>query len=147
MYTPLREAGTKLLLGRSARVVVTMGMPAFIYRWYFGTPGLKSLTHDLSLVGISPSRSTLIGRIEAMDGCLSGAKDLRDRCRVRLSGPTMQITSVTSCTSGGRTWGFHYDIHGDPAHDEAAYRLGDHILVPRQYVSIKEKVPCCALFG
>ena len=44
-----------------------MGMPAFIYRWYFGAHGLKSLTQNLSLVGISPSRSTLIGTIEGMD--------------------------------------------------------------------------------
>lgn len=56
----------KLLSGRSARVVVTMGMPAFVYRWYFGAHGLKSLTQNLSLVGISPSRSTLIGSIEGM---------------------------------------------------------------------------------
>jgi putative NADPH-quinone reductase len=26
----------KLLSGRSARAVVRMGMPAFVYRWYFG---------------------------------------------------------------------------------------------------------------
>ena len=25
----------KLLIGKSARIVVTMGMPAFLYRWYF----------------------------------------------------------------------------------------------------------------
>lgn len=25
-----------LLKGKSARIVVTMGMPAFIYRWYLG---------------------------------------------------------------------------------------------------------------
>jgi len=43
-----------------------MGMPAFVYRWYFGAHGLKSLTQNLSLVGISPSRSTLIGSIEGM---------------------------------------------------------------------------------
>ena len=58
---------TKLLSGRTARVVVTMGMPGFIYRWYFGAHGLKSLTQNLSLVGIAPCRSTLIGMIEAMD--------------------------------------------------------------------------------
>lgn len=57
---------TKLLTGRSARVVVTMGMPALIYRWYFGAHGLKSLTQNLALVGIKPSRHTLIGLIESM---------------------------------------------------------------------------------
>ena len=57
---------TKLLSGRSARVVVTMGMPALIYRWYFGAHGLKSLTQNLALVGIRPRRSILVGMIEAM---------------------------------------------------------------------------------
>src|SRR5262245_13697105 len=57
---------SKLLSGRGARVVVTMGMPAPIYRWYFGAPGLKSLTQSLSLVGVAPCRTTLIGMIEGM---------------------------------------------------------------------------------
>ncbi len=57
---------TKLLAGRSARIVVTMGMPAPIYRWYFGAHGLKSLKQNLALVGIAPSRHTLIGTIEGM---------------------------------------------------------------------------------
>jgi len=57
---------TKLLAGRSARVVVTMGMPAMVCRWYFGAPGLKSLTQNLALVGIKPRRSLLVGSIEAM---------------------------------------------------------------------------------
>jgi hypothetical protein len=42
---------TKLLSGCSARVVVTTGMPAPIYRCYFGAHGLKSLTQNLALVG------------------------------------------------------------------------------------------------
>jgi len=29
----------KLLSGKSARIVVTMGMPAFLYRWYFFAHG------------------------------------------------------------------------------------------------------------
>lgn len=35
--------GRKLLAGRSARVVVTMGMPALVYRWYFLAHSVKSL--------------------------------------------------------------------------------------------------------
>jgi putative NADPH-quinone reductase len=61
-----RGGWTKLLAGRGARVVVTMGMPACIYRWYFGAPGLRSLTQNLSLVGVAPCRTTLIGMIEGM---------------------------------------------------------------------------------
>jgi len=56
----------KLLAGRSARVVVTMGMPAWIYRWYFGAHSLKSLERNvLDFVGIAPVRTTLIGSVEA----------------------------------------------------------------------------------
>ena len=62
---------TKLLSGRSARVIVTMGMPALVYRWYFGAHGLKSLERSvLRFVGIRPIRETLIGMI----GSLSEAK-------------------------------------------------------------------------
>ena len=53
-----------LLKGRSARIVVTMGMPALIYRWYFGAHGLKSLERSiLRFVGIKPIRETLIGMV------------------------------------------------------------------------------------
>ena len=59
----------KLLTGRTARVVVTMGMPAFIYRWYFGAHGLKGLTGGiLAFSGIGPIKQNLIGMVEGMDG-------------------------------------------------------------------------------
>lgn len=59
----------KVLTGRTARVIVTMGMPAFIYRWYFGGHGVKSLTASiLSFSGIGPITQNLIGMVEAMDG-------------------------------------------------------------------------------
>lgn len=52
----------KALTGRSARVVVTMGMPALVYRWYFGAHSLKSLERNiLRFVGIAPIARTLIG--------------------------------------------------------------------------------------
>jgi putative NADPH-quinone reductase len=55
----------KLLEGRSARIIVTMGMPAAVYRLYFRSHGLKSLESGvLGLCGISPVRHTLIGSIE-----------------------------------------------------------------------------------
>jgi putative NADPH-quinone reductase len=50
--------------GRSARIVVTMGMPALIYRWYFRAHGLKNLKRNvLKFVGFSPVRDTLVGRV------------------------------------------------------------------------------------
>lgn len=56
---------TPKLRGKSARVVVTMGMPAAAYRWYFGAHGLKSLRRNiLSFVGVKPVRATLIGLVE-----------------------------------------------------------------------------------
>jgi putative NADPH-quinone reductase len=56
---------TPKLRGKTARVVVTMGMPAAAYRWYFGAHSLRSLRRNiLSFVGIRPVRSTLIGMVE-----------------------------------------------------------------------------------
>ena len=56
------------LAGRSARIVVTMGMPALVYRWYFGAHSLKSLERNiLGFVGIGPIRETLIGMVDRPD--------------------------------------------------------------------------------
>ena len=53
------------LKGKSARIVVTMGMPVFFYRWYFGAHGLKSLERSiLGFAGIGPIRESLYGMIE-----------------------------------------------------------------------------------
>jgi putative NADPH-quinone reductase len=54
------------LTGRSARIVVTMGMPALLYRWYFGAHSLKSLERNiLGFVGIGPIRESLVGMVES----------------------------------------------------------------------------------
>ena len=59
--------GRKGLTGRSARVVVTMGMPAMIYRHLYRAHSVKSLERNiLGFVGLSPVRETLIGSVEAM---------------------------------------------------------------------------------
>lgn len=59
--------GQKGLTGRSARVVVTMGMPALIYRWYFRAHSVKSLERNiLGFVGISPVNETLIGMVDKL---------------------------------------------------------------------------------
>jgi putative NADPH-quinone reductase len=58
----------KLLKGRSARIIVTMGMPAAVYRYYFRAHGLKSPESGvLGICGIGPVRSTLIGSVEKFD--------------------------------------------------------------------------------
>jgi putative NADPH-quinone reductase len=54
------------LKGKSARIVVTMGMPVLLYRWYFGAHGLKSLERSiLGFCGVGPIRESLFGMIEA----------------------------------------------------------------------------------
>ena len=58
----------KKLSGKSARVVITMGMPAFFYRWFYRSHSLKSLERNiLNFCGIKPVRETLIGTVETPD--------------------------------------------------------------------------------
>ena len=60
-----------LLKGKSARLVVTMGMPSFFYRLFFQAHSVASLRRNiLAFCGIAPVRTTYIGMIE-------GAKDAR----------------------------------------------------------------------
>lgn len=57
----------KLLKGRSARIIVTMGMPALFYRWVYRAHSLKSLERNiLAFCGIDPVRATLVGMVEGM---------------------------------------------------------------------------------
>ncbi|HXP74223.1 MAG TPA: NAD(P)H-dependent oxidoreductase [Stellaceae bacterium] len=64
----IKESGKlwkRPLKGKSTRIVVTMGMPVFFYRWYFGAHGLKSLERSiLGFAGIGPIRESLFGMIE-----------------------------------------------------------------------------------
>jgi putative NADPH-quinone reductase len=60
--------GRKRLGGRSARVVVTMGMPAAVYRYYFRAHSIRSLERNiLGFVGIAPVHETLIGMVGKLD--------------------------------------------------------------------------------
>jgi putative NADPH-quinone reductase len=53
------------LRGKSARIVVTLGMPVLVYRWYFGAHGLKGLERSiLGFRGIGPIRESLFGMVE-----------------------------------------------------------------------------------
>lgn len=59
----------KQLHGKSCRIVVTMGMPAWLYRWYFAAHSLKSLERNiLGFCGIGPIRESLIGMVEGAAG-------------------------------------------------------------------------------
>jgi putative NADPH-quinone reductase len=58
----------RLLAGRSARIVVTMGMPPFMYRWFFGAFGVRGFERSmLSFGGIKPIRESLYGLTNADD--------------------------------------------------------------------------------
>ena len=73
--------GRKGLTGRSARVVVTMGMPALVYRWYFRAHSVKSLERNiLGFVGIAPVNETLVGHVEQLGG--AGVAKWKARMRV-----------------------------------------------------------------
>ena len=68
---PFEGAGPghkKMLHGRSARLVVTMAMPALAYRYWYGEHSLISLERNLlGLCGIAPIHETLVGSVESAD--------------------------------------------------------------------------------
>lgn len=77
-YVEGNPLGKKLLTGRSARVVVTMGMPALVYRWIFRAHSLRSLERNiLGFVGIAPIHETLIGGVDGLGE--AGVQRWRDR--------------------------------------------------------------------
>ncbi len=62
--TTVSPGGGKLK-GRTARIVVTMGMPTAAYRIFYLAHSLRSLKRNiLALVGIGPVRDTIIGGVE-----------------------------------------------------------------------------------
>jgi len=70
----------KGLTGRSARVVVTMGMPALVYRFYFRAHSVKSLERNiLGFVGIAPVHETLIGGVDQLGA--AGVARWQDKLR------------------------------------------------------------------
>lgn len=68
-----------LLKGRSARVYVTMGMPASIFRLVFASAGARALTRGVLMIsGFGPIRTTIIGDVDGAmnhrDGFLAAAR-------------------------------------------------------------------------
>jgi len=53
----------RLLTGKSARIVVTMGMPAMFYRTVFRAHAVKAFEAMLRFNGVSPVRVTLLGNV------------------------------------------------------------------------------------
>ncbi len=57
-----------LLKGKSARIIVTMGMPAPLYKLFFRAHSVKSLKRNiLKFMGFSPVRTTIIGHVDKGD--------------------------------------------------------------------------------
>lgn len=73
-----RTLSPGLLTGRSARVVVTMGMPGYVYRWFFFAHNLRSLRRNiLYFVGIKPVHETIIGTVESAAAREKGLATMR----------------------------------------------------------------------
>ena len=63
----------KLLAGKSVRIIVTMGMPGWVYRWYFRAHSLKSLKRNiLASCGLKPVRACVVGAVETMSSASRG---------------------------------------------------------------------------
>ncbi len=57
----------KVLKGKSARIVITMGMPGVIYKYWFGAHALKLIKRNiLQFMGVHPVRSTIFGGVESV---------------------------------------------------------------------------------
>jgi putative NADPH-quinone reductase len=63
--------GGGLMKGKTARVIITMGMPGPVYRWYFGAHGYRNLKRNiLKFCGFKPVRHCFVGLagVEKPDG-------------------------------------------------------------------------------
>jgi NAD(P)H dehydrogenase (quinone) len=56
-----------LFKGKSARIIVTMGMPGFVYRWWYGAHAVKILKRNiLRFLGAGKVSSTIHGNVEGV---------------------------------------------------------------------------------
>ena len=86
-----------IFANKSARIVMTMGMPISIYRWWYCGHALKLLTRNvLHFIGIKPVRHTLYGMIGiskaghartlvARDRGVGKSRQLRPACCIALA--------------------------------------------------------------
>lgn len=80
-----QAAISSLLTGKSARLIVTMGMPVPVFSLLLGGHGLDGLTHGLlRMTGVTPVRTTLLGGAQDEDPArkaqwLAKAEDLGRR--------------------------------------------------------------------
>ncbi len=72
---------TRPLRGKSVRVVVTMGMPALVYRFVYREHSLRSFERFLGMLGFAPIRHTIVGSVE-QDGTRRQARRLQTMQRL-----------------------------------------------------------------
>jgi putative NADPH-quinone reductase len=79
-YLP-RGRTRSLLAGRSARLMVTMGMPAAVYRLVFLSHGVRAVSRGvLGFTGFSPVRETLFGSVAAASEATRAGWLAKARC-------------------------------------------------------------------
>jgi putative NADPH-quinone reductase len=65
LAAPGQKGPMGLLGGRSARLIVTMGMPAAVYRLIFGAFGSRAIARGILMIaGVRPARTLLLGGVE-----------------------------------------------------------------------------------
>ena len=94
------SANWKFFKGKSARIIMTMGMPGWFYRWYYGAHALKLLRRNVLLSGSAsrPVRSTIYGMIEAVGDQNAQAMAARGR-GARPPGPVIRRRGLRACRS------------------------------------------------
>lgn len=81
-YGKRKGLPTKLLTGKSVRIVVTMGMPSAFYRLYYQSHSVRSLARNiLGFVGFKPVRVSLIGNVDDSRARARGMADLVENAR------------------------------------------------------------------
>lgn len=76
-YGKKNELPGKLLIGKTARIVVTMGMPSLFYRLYYRSHSVRTLARNiLGFVGFSPVKVSLIGNVESAKARARGMSQL-----------------------------------------------------------------------
>ena len=76
-YGKKNELPGKLMIGKSARIIVTMGMPSLFYRLYYRSHSVRTLARNiLGFVGFGPVRVSLIGNVESAKARARGLADV-----------------------------------------------------------------------
>jgi len=63
------------LKGKSARVIVTMGMPAIAHRLIYGAHGVKAINRSiLNIAGVKPVHTTYVGAVDSEARCAAAVR-------------------------------------------------------------------------